>query len=294
MPISSDTYTQIVDFYFDGESQVPMQWEEAYEQRNDQAGSIKLGGLSTEGVNRLPVWNGTTDTPQARVKDIGSKTVSFTQYAIQFRISKLDARFNPTLVPDTVKAVGRAVANTKAVLAAGVLNGAHSTTTVVPGSKALAATDHPTALGGVRVNKLSSGCDLPAIFAAMALARQWVDYDGGRFDIAQGGWHLFHPVVAGLEQVVAQGLGSAVTSDQNQKNTVGLFGITQQVWAEITNATHWALVSKVHKPLGMWELLAPEDSIDVDEDSRQIKITVDGAWASYCKAQPTGFIGAAA
>lgn len=291
MPLSSDTYQQVVDFYFDGEMEVPAKWEPAFESREDQTGSIKLGGLSTEGVNQLPGWSGSSDIPQAVVKDIGSKTVSFAQYALQLRISKLDAKFNPTLVPDAAKAIGRAVANTKANLAAAILNGAHSTTTVVPGSKTLAATDHPTALGGTRSNKLSTACDLAAIFAAMALARQWKDYDGGDMDQAEDGWYLFHPVVSGLEQTVAQALGSQYTSDQMQVNTAGMYGISQVVWAKISNSTHWALVSKRRKPLGVWTLLSAEDSISVDEDSRQIKITVDGAWAAYCKAQPSGFIG---
>lgn len=291
MALTSDTYQQVVEFYFDGEAQVSSKWEDAYEQRTDQTGSIKLGSFSTEGVNRVPGWNGATAVPQARVRDIGSKTVNFAQFALQFRISKLEARFNPTLVPDTVRGVGRAVANTKAILAAAIFNGQHSTTTVVPGSKTLAATDHPTALGGTRSNKLSTGCDLAAIFAAMTLARQWVTYDGGDYDLAEYGWNLFHPVVAGLEQVVAAGLGSAVTSDQQQKNTVGAFGISQIVWSKIANASHWGLVSKAVKTLGFWELLAAEDTIDVDEDSRQIKITVDGAWAAYAKPQPSGFIG---
>lgn len=294
MALSSDTYTQAVEFYFDGEAQVPSKWEDGFFFRDDQTGSIKLGGLSTEGQNRLPSWNGEDDISQARVRDIGSKTVNFTQYALQFRIGKLAARHNPALLQETMMGVGRAVANTKALLAAAVLNGAHTTTTVVPGSKALAATDHPTALGGTRSNKLATACDLAAIFAAMALARQWVDYDGGDYDLADGGWHLFHPVVAGLEQQVAQALGSQYTSDQLQVNTAGMFGISQIVWAKLTTATQWSLASKVRRPLCFWEHVAPEDSIDVDEDSRQIKVTVDGAWAAFCREQPTGFIGAAA
>lgn len=294
MALSSDTQQQVVDFYFDGDAMVPQKYEAMFAKRTDQAGSLKIGSLSTEGTNSLPVWpSGQGDIPQARVSDIGSKTLSFAQYAIQFRIRKLDAKFDPTLIAEVSKAVGRAVANTKALLAAGVINGAHSTTTVVPGGKSLAATDHPTALGGTRSNKLATGCDLAAIFAAMALARAWKDYDGGDFDIAEGGWNLFHPVVAGLEQTVAQALGSAVTSDQNQINTSGIFNISQIVWSKVTTATHWGLVSKMMTPLIDWEVLAPEDSITVDEDSREIKVTVDGAWGAGCGAQPSGFIGAA-
>lgn len=293
MALSSDTRNQVIDFYFDGDAQVPQKYEPMFVERTDQAGTLKLGGKSTEGTNSLPEWvGGQSDIPQARVSDIGSKTLTFAQYAIQFRIRKLDAKFNPTLVGETSMQVGRAVANTKALLAAAVVNGAHSTTTVVPGTKTLAATDHPTALGGTRSNKLATACDLAAIFAAMALARLWKDYDGGDFDLAEGGWYLFHPIVAGLEQTIAQALGSQYTSDQNQINTAGNFNITQIPWAKVTTATHWGLVSKVIRSLIMWEVLSPEDSIEVDEDSREIKITVDGAWGAGCNAMPSGFIGA--
>ena len=122
----------------------------------------------------------------------------------------------------------------------------------------------------------------------------YVAVESADFDIAEGGWNLFHPIVAGLEQTVAQALGSAVTSDQNQINTSGIFNISQIPWAKVTTATHWGLVSKMMTPLIDWEVLAPEDSITVDEDSREIKVTVDGAWGAGCGAQPSGFIGAAA
>lgn len=294
MALSSDTRQQAIDFYFDGDSQVPQAYEQMFPTRTDQVGQLKIGGLSTEGTNKLPVWsNSEADVPQARVSDIGSKTVDFVQYALQFRIRKLDSKFNTSLVQDTMTALGRCVANTKALICAAIINGAHSTTTVVPGTKAIAATDHPLATGGTRSTKLSSACDLAAIFAAIALARAYKDYDGGDFDIAEGGWYLFHPISGTLEQTVAQALGSAVTSDQMQINPVGKYGITQIPWAKVTTSTHWGMVSKTWKPLFFWELLAAEDSIDIDEDSRQIKITVDGAWAAGCQAMPTGFIGAA-
>lgn len=296
MAISTDLKPQHVEAYNEGFDQVPAKWEQAFEFRNDEEASIKIGAWGTEGTNRLPAWpDGASDIPTARVVDIGSKTVNYADFAIQFRVRKRDAQHDRTLIPRLLKMVGRAVANTRALLAAGVVNGAHSTTTVVPGSKTLAATDHPTALGGTRSNKLATACDLGAIFAAMTLARQWVDYDGGDFDFAEGGWTLMYPIVAGLEQTVGQALGSEYTSDQLQKNTSGMFGITAFPWAKITTATHWALSSKVVRSLGFWDHVSAEDNLEVDEDSdsRQTKITCDGAYAAFCMPQPSGFIGAA-
>lgn len=293
MSLSTDLSIQNVDAYFEGEAMVPSGWERAFEFRYDQAGSIKLGTFGAEGTNRLPAWaTGADDIPQARVADIGSKTVDFAQFAVQFRLRKMDTKFHPDLISKALRAVGRAVANTKAILAAAVVNGAHTTTTVVPGAKTLAATDHPTAIG-TRSNKLNSGLDLAAIFAAMTLGRAWVDYDGGDFDISELGWTLLFPNVAGLELTVKQALGSGVTSDQNQINPVGMFGITPVVWAKLSTATQWSLVSNAIRVLGLWELESADSNIEVDtdSDSRQIKITCDGAYAAFCEAQPTGFIG---
>lgn len=296
MAISTDIQPIHVEAFCEGMESVPSKWESMFEVRTDDQASLKLGTWGAEGTNRLTEWeNGADDIPQARVADIGSKTVNFTQFALQFRIRKLDAKHDPTLVPRVLKAVGRAIANTRALLGAALVNGAHSTTTVVPGSKALAATDHPTASGAARSNKVASGLDLGAIFSAMLLARQWVDYDNGDFDFAEGGWDLAYPNVAGLEQTVGQALGSAVTSDQNQVNTSGMFGIRAFPWAKITTSTHWALQSRVVRTLGMWDHVRAEDNITVveDEDSRQIKITCDGAYAAFCSPHPSGFIGGA-
>lgn len=296
MGISTDIKPIHVEAFCEGMDLVPSKYEAAFEVRNDESASLKLGTWGAEGTNRLVEWaDGASDIPQARVVDIGSKTVNYTQFALQFRIRKLDAKHDPGLVQRVLRMIGRAVSNTRALLGAGVVNGAHSTTTVVPGSKTLAATDHPLASGGTRSNKIASGLDLGAIFAAMLLARQWVDYDGGDFDLAEGGWHLMFPNVAGLEQTVGQALGSAYTSDQLQVNTSGMFGITAFPWAKITTATHWALQSKVQRTLGIWDHVRAEDNVTVDEDSdsRQIKITCDGAYAAFCSPHPSGFIGAA-
>lgn len=294
MALSNDIITQGVDAYWEGAALVPAAYQAAFPERNDQVGSLKIGVYGAEGTNRLPSWaDGASDIPQARVATIGSKTVDYAQFAIQFRLRKLDVRLRPELLTSALRAVGRAVSNTPAILCAGVFNGMHTTTTVVPGSKTIAATDHPTATGGTRSNKVTSGLDLAAIFQAMYLARAWTDYDGGDFDLSEMGWNLLFPNVAGLEQTVRSGLGSVVTSDQNQNNTVGMFGVTPIVWSKISTATNWGLASKAVQPFGLWTLEDASSNleVDTDSDSRQIKITCDGAYAAYAEAQPSGFIG---
>lgn len=288
MPISNDAKQVFVDNYFDGAAMVPSKWRDAYAWRYDDVGSLKLNGV--ESISTVPQWDGGEDLPQVRVRDIGFKTVTYVQYGVQLRLRKLDVRHDPTLLPRVAQRLGRAVENTYGNVAAALLAGAFTTTTVVPGTKPLGSTDHPTALG-VRSNKLSSNGDLAAIFAAMTLARNWEDYDGGDLDIAEGGWNLLHPTTAGLEQTFAQALGSAVTSDQNQVNTAGSYGITQIPWAKLPDTNDWHLLSKVVKALNMWEASPPEDETAVDADDRGTKISLDFALAGFAEVYPTGYIG---
>lgn len=289
MSVSTDVKAQFVDAYYEGADQVPANWRPTFQFRSDDIASLKLGLL--EGTATVPSWNGSADLPQATVNDIGSKTVNYAQYGLQLRIRKLDARDDGQLVPQVARRLGRAVTNTYANIGAAVYMNAFGSTTVVPGSKALAATDHPLGTGGTRSNKLTSALDLAGIFAAIQLARQWVDYDGAPYDLADGGWYLVFPTQGGLEQTVAQALGSQYTSDQMQVNTASSYGITGVPWNKITDPTYWFMVSKTIMPLQFWERQTPEDTVEIDGDSRQLKLSVDFACAAFCVAQPSGFIG---
>lgn len=288
MTISNDAKKVFVDAYFDGAAMVPSKWRDAYAWRYDDVGSLKLNGV--ESISTVPQWDGGEDLPQVRVRDIGYKTVTYVQYGVQLRLRKLDVRHDPTLLPRVSQRLGRAVENTYGNVAAAVLAGAFTTTTVVPGTKTLGATDHPTALG-TRSNKLTSALDLAAVFAAITLARNWEDYDGGDLDLAEGGWNLFHPTTAGLEQTAAQVLGSQYTSDQLQVNTAGSYGITAIPWAKLSDTNDWHMTSKVVKPVCVWEASPPEDETAVDQDSRGTKISLDFALAGFAEVYPTGYIG---
>lgn len=288
MTISNDAKKVFTNAYFDGAAMVPSKWRDAYAWRYDDVGSLKLNGV--ESISTVPQWDGGEDLPQVRVRDIGYKTVTYVQYGVQLRLRKLDVRHDPTLLPRVAQRLGRAVENTYGNVAAAVLAGAFTTTTVVPGTKTLGATDHPTALG-TRSNKLTSALDLAAVFAAITLARNWEDYDGGDLDLAEGGWNLLHPTTAGLEQTAAQVLGSQYTSDQLQVNTAGSYGITAIPWAKLSDANDWHMTSKVVKPVCIWEASPPEDGTDVDPDSRGTKVSLDFALAAFAEVYPTGYIG---
>lgn len=289
MPITSESVTTVTEAFFDGGAQVPQKYKQAFRQRDDDVAAIREA--ANYGITTMAEWP-SGDMPQARVHTLGAKTINYVEWALQVRVRKRNAKDDPGLLTEVVQAFGRAIESTKAMICAALVNGIFSTTTVVPGSKALIATDHPVATGGTRTNKLTTVPDLAGIFAGISLARNWKDYDGiNEHDLADFGWNLLHPTPAGLEMSIAQALGSAVTSDQNQVNVAGSYGITQIPWSRITDATHWSMYSKVVKPLVWWERDTVEDTMEIDEDSREIKLSADAAWAAYCRAQPTGAVG---
>ena len=288
MPITSVSVTMVTEAFVDGAAQVPQKYKAAFRTRTDDVASIREA--ANYGISTMTEWP-SGDLPQARVHTLGAKTVNYVEWGLQARVRKRNAKDDPGLLTEVVKAVGRAVESTKAMICATLVNGIFSTTTVIPGTKALCATDHPLANGGTRSNKLTSVPDLAGIFLGINLARNWKDYDGNEHDLAEFGWNLLHPTAAGLELSIAQALGSAVTSDQNQVNTAGSYGITQIPWSRITDTTHWSMYSKAVQPLVWWERDSVEDTIDIDEDSREIKISADAAWVAYCRGQPTGAIG---
>jgi phage major head subunit gpT-like protein len=127
--------------------------------------------------------------------------------------------------------------------------------------------------------------------AAIALFRNWADYQGLKMDVvAMGGFYLVIP--PGLEEAAGQALGSSVTSDQMQLNMAGSYGIDTIVWNHLTDADNWFLVSKAMSPLIFWERSAPDLQIEIDEDSKAGKYSLDFAIASAVNAIPDGIVGA--
>lgn len=287
MPLTQESANQVTEAFYDGADMVPQKYKDAFQYRDDDVPSIREAAVY--GVTALEEWP-SGDLPQARLHTLGSKAINYVEFGLQLRIRKRHVKDNPMYLRDGVAALGRAVENTKAMIAAVVLNGAFTTATCIPGSKPLYATDHPTK-GGVRVNKLATVADLAGIFAAHALARNWVDYDDVPFDLADLGWNIIHPTAAGLEQMIGQAIGSSVTSDQNQVNLASSYNLTQIPFSRITDATHTHMWSKAIKPGVWWDRDSIEETMEADEDSREVKISVDGAWACYLRGQPTGAIG---
>jgi hypothetical protein len=287
MPLTQESATQVTEAYYDGAEMVPQKYRQAFLDRDDDVPSIREAAVY--GITALEEWP-SGDLPQARLHTLGTKSINYVEFGLQLRIRKRQVRDNPMYLRDGIMALGRAVENTRSIICAAVLNNAFSTATCIPGSKPLYATDHPTK-GGTRSNKLSSAPDLAGIFAAHTLARNWVDYDDSPYDLADLGWNIIHPTASGLEQMIGQAIGSQVTSDQNQVNLAGSYNLTQIPYSRITDATHAHMWSKAVKPGVFWERDGVEETMDADEDSKEIKVSIDVAWGVYLRGQPTGAIG---
>lgn len=289
--ISDELKTRGVESYIDGLDEVNQGWRAAFQDRDDDVGSLVVG--THYGAGRLVEHQG-GDYPQARISTAGSKPVKYVQLALQVRVPELALRDDPNLFSEVSRSVGHAVSQAESTLGAALVNdlwtGEHS----VYGNKPFFATDHPTADGAGRSNLIQSAPDLGGIFAAINLARNWVNYDGLNTDYANGGWHLLHSTISpGLEQQVGQALGSPVTSDQNQINVVGAYGVSQIPWAELVDQHRWAIFSKIARPLRFWTRQSANETFNItqDVDSRDIKWTVSLAAAAYAQPSPEGAVG---
>ena len=76
-----------------------------------------------------------------------------------------------------------------------------------------------------------------------------------------------------------------------QLNMAGSYGIDTIVCNQLTDTNNYFLVSKAMSPLIFWERSAPDLQIDIDEDSKAGKYSVDFAIAPAVNAIPDGIVG---
>lgn len=197
----------------------------------------------------------------------------------------------PGIVAEASQKLGMSVSNTQANKAWTALANAHSSTTVADGTS-LVNDSHSTA-GGTRDNKLTSALDRTALMSAIQLGRNWINYQDQVFDLVSMARRWVLVVPPALEETAKQVVRSVVSSDQQQLNVVQDYEISIVVAPWLTDANDWFLVAEDMSPLIYWERSGPARSLDVDEDNRQTKITVDMAFVHDADAQPDGIIGAA-
>jgi hypothetical protein len=276
----------VVERFFEGLFSVSEQWAQAYDYRRNDIADLRISPIT--GVSSIPNWNG-GDLPVQELEALTPQLVQYEKFGLQVRVDKYDAKDVPESTTTLPQRIGVATASTYAAKAAEVLAGAFSTSTTSVDGLALCATNHVTKIG-TRSNKLTTGLDSAAIMAAIAMFRRWRDYQGLPRDVvAEGGFYLIIP--PDLEEAAGQALGSSVTSDQMQVNMAGSYGIDTIVWNHLTDADNWFLVSKAGSPLIFWERSAPDLQVQIDEDSKAGKYSLDFAISSAVSALPDGIVG---
>jgi hypothetical protein len=276
----------VVERFFEGLFSVSEQWANAYDYRRNDIADLRISPIT--GVSSIPKWNG-GDLPVQELEALTPQLVEYEKYGVQVRVDKYDAKDVPESTTTLPQRIGVATASTYAAKAAEVLAGAFSTSTTSVDGLALCATNHTTAIG-TRSNKLTTALDSAAIMAAIAMFRRWRDYQGLPRDVvAEGGFYLIIP--PDLEEAAGQALGSSVTSDQMQVNMAGSYGIDTIVWNHLTDEDNWFLVSKAGSPLIFWERSAPDLQVQIDEDSKAGKYSLDFAISSAVSALPDGIVG---
>lgn len=276
----------VVERFFEGLFSVSEQWAQAYDYRRNDIADLRISPIT--GVSSIPKWLG-GDLPVQELEALTPQLVEYEKYGVQVRVDKYDAKDVPESTTTLPQRIGVATASTYAAKAAEVLAGAFSTSTTSVDGLALCATNHTTAIG-TRSNKLTTALDSAAIMAAIAMFRRWRDYQGLPRDVvAEGGFYLIIP--PDLEEAAGQALGSSVTSDQMQVNMAGSYGIDTIVWNHLSDADNWFLVSKSGSPLIFWERSAPDLQVQIDEDSKAGKYSLDFAISSAVSALPDGIVG---
>lgn len=287
-PTLDDVKTTYTQAYLQGTTMVPNNWRPMYEWKTDQVPVLRVSAYT--GVGEPPEWDGASDITYTSAEDLGNTLLQGVDYALQVRIKRRDLKFVTDIAADLGKRLGIAFQSLYGTVAAAVLNNAFGTT--VSGDGLSLCNDAHTKRIGTRDNKLTSAFDRTAFFTALALARNWEDYEGVDYDLGDLGWYLAFPnTTAGNEEAVTTVFGSALSSSNMQINAAGNYNVSGVGWAKITDSTYWFMVSKAETPLIFWEEDAPEDYTTIDEDNLGTKITVACSIKAGVKPTPDGIIG---
>jgi hypothetical protein len=168
------------------------------------------------------------------------------------------------------KALARAMAYTKQVKAAAILNNAFSSSYLGGDGKALCATDHPLTAGGTNSNRPTTGVDLneTSMEAAIIQIAGWTDERG--LLIAAQPKKLVLPVAL---QFVAERLfktvGRVGTADNDINTMKGKMSWTTNHWLTDTNA--WFMLTDVPNGLKMFERVAMKTGMDGDFDTGNVR-----------------------
>lgn len=276
--------------FMEGLTQPDSSWQNGFDVWTDDVAAVKLAAFS--GVGTVPTWDGSNDYPQADVNDRANTTLTYTKYALQVRINKYDAMDVPRIVPEAAQKLGVAIANTYGSIAAARLADCFNVTTTSGDGVALCSDSHPTASGAVRDSKIASAFDRTAYMAVVNLASLWQSYHNLDEDWSADPKMLFgSPQDTTFRETAVEVFGSSVSSDQMQVNAAASYRPEVNVWAKLSAANQWFVVSKLRKPLVFWIRSGAESTTTIDDDNGNIKISTDFAIGTIAKPDPIGIIG---
>lgn len=188
------------------------------------------------------------------------------------------------------KALARAMAYTKQVKAAAVLNNAFSSSYLGGDGKALCATDHPTITGSTNSNRSSADLNETSLEAADIAIAGWVDERG--LLIAAKPKKLIIPNA--LKYVAHRLLrtdGRVGTSDNDTnalKDMGTVSGTAIMHWLTDTNA--WFLTTDVPNGLKMFERVKMKTGMDGDFDTGNVRYKARERY-SFGFSDPLGIFG---
>jgi len=288
-----------VERFMEGLSSVPDRWRKCTDFRNADTYSLKIAALT--GIGEPAAWNGSAgldSSNSAAIDSTGALTLQYQGFATQVQLGRFDILDIPEIVPLAAQKLGQAVAEKYRKLAFNELAGFASNQTA--DGLALAHTSHTTASAATRDNVVSAALSRANLMIAIKKMRQFPNYQNQFSSFADGA--LLLVVAPGLEQTAIEIVHSGFNGggdDGMQVNAVSMFNIEiivdPYMGADPDAAgDDWALMTAdtSNSPIKLWERSAPNFTLgEVDQDTRELLMTVDFAVGVGTGPQPDGFVG---
>lgn len=168
------------------------------------------------------------------------------------------------------KALARAMAYTKQVKAASILNNAFSASALGGDGKALCATDHPLVGGGTNSNRAAVGVDLNETSMENAIIQMaaWTD-ERGLLIAAQGKKLVIPPALQFVAERLFKTTGRVGSADNDINTMKSIMPWTVNHYLTDTNA--WFILTDVSDGLKMFNRVAMKTGTDGDFDTGNLR-----------------------
>lgn len=310
MPVAIDNTNVLqvsVSSFFEGMCQPSDSYTQIYDMRDDDVASLRLAALT--GIPDPGTWDGAAPLDTATLDSTGAVTMAYQGYGVQVRIGKYTAKDILGVVEKASRKLGRSVASKRAALAWAHLETAFTaSTTAIADGKALCANDH-TMTSGTRSNLAAdTALDRSAFLVMIQQLRTWQNYQTQVYDLGDVPKTLVVPPA--LEATALQIVGSQYAmsapaavgtpadtytpaSVQGELNTAGMYNTKVIVSSYLADTNDYFLIvdPSVESPLTYWTRAPVDYTVDIDQDSGAVKLSVDWASATKSGPQPDGIIG---